>query len=456
MTKLFDSINRHCKDGNLTYKVFIGPCEIAGYYANLAAGLRDEGVECDLVLYASHPFGYGGESRYPLLLRCARWFQKRREDERCSGLMRKLLALPRILFCSMYALTAMWRYDVFIFGFAESLLPGNLDVPILHWLGKIVISNIAHGSEARPPYLDGVFQSFGSARSEFSRMVKLTRRKRKRVMFFERYSRFVIGAPLSTSHFSQSNFLNWFSLGVPIHPMQLADSGESIRVAQPEGPDRAIRILHSPSNPAAKGSPAIIAAVDRLKEKGHLIEFVLLHGRPNKVVLAEIRRCDFVVDQLYCDTPMAGFATEAAWFGKPAVVGGYGFDSLKRSVSEGMWPPSMTCHPIGIEQAIEDLIVNREKRLQLGVEAQRFVRSKWSAASVARRYLRLIDDDIPDEWWLDPSTVTFVEGMGQPVERTQENIRQMVARFGIESLQLTHRPDLERAFLEFAGVKDVH
>jgi glycosyltransferase involved in cell wall biosynthesis len=369
--------------------------------------------------------------------------------------MKKLLGLPRNLFFIMYAPTAMWRYDVFIFSFGESLLPCNLDMPILHWLGKTVISNIAHGSDARPPYLNGVFQSFSGMPCELSRMAKLTKRKKKKVMFVERFSRLVIGAPFSSSHFCRSNFINWFWLGVPMHSAQLADSGESIRVAQPEDLNRAIRILHSPSKPSAKGSPAIIAAVDRLIEKGHVIEFVLLQGRPYKDVLAEIRRCDFVVDQLYSDTPMAGFATEAAWFGKPAVVGGYDFDSLKRLFSESMWPPSMTCHPNEIEQAIEDLIVNREKRLQLGAEAQRFVRSNWSAAAVAHRYLRLINDDIPEAWWLDPSTVTYLEGMGQPVERTQKIIRQMVAGFGIESLQLSHRPDLERAFLELAGLQGV-
>ena len=70
----------------------------------------------------------------------------------------------------------------------------------------------------------------------------------------------------------------------------------------------------------------------------------------------------FEIDQVYCDTPMAGFATEAAWFGKPAVVGGYGFDYLKTYVPEGMWPPSKTCHPDKIENAIESLIVNKVER----------------------------------------------------------------------------------------------
>jgi len=44
---------------------------------------------------------------------------------------------------------------------------------------------------------------------------------------------------------------------------------------------------------------------------------------PNHAVLEELGKCDFVIDQAFADYGMAGFATEAAWFGKTAVVGGY-------------------------------------------------------------------------------------------------------------------------------------
>lgn len=124
-----------------------------------------------------------------------------------------------------------------------------------------------------------------------------------------------------------------------------------------------------------------------------------------------------------------------------------------RFVPEGMWPPSLTCHPDEIERAIEYLITHPEARMQLGEAAQRFVQEKWSAVEVAKRYLRIIEGDIPDEWWLDPRQVLYLEGIGQPVERTKEVIRAMVEKYGKESLHLDHRPDLLSAFLEFAEVR---
>lgn len=436
-------------------KVFIGPHEIAGYYANLARGFKEIGVDCDFITYAPHPFGYGGETKIPWLLKLARFFNQFRGKPNRPFVIKLLIAGLSEFIASIWVLATIFKYDVFIFGFGHSLRPRyNWDLRILRILKKTAIMNIAHGSDARPAYIDGAYQSMdGTIQPTACNLRSISGSKKIKVKFIENNASFVIGAPFSTSQFTIKKLLNTFAIGLPF-----VGKANTVFSAPVELPAKAVsmqslRILHSPSHPAAKGSPLVIKAIQSLKDKGHAIELVLLHGKPHSQVIQEIQRCDFVVDQLYSDTPMAGFATEAAWFGKPAVVGGYGFDYLKTFVPEGMWPPSKTCHPDEIEQAIESLIVNREERLRLGAEAQKFVREKWNAAEVARRYLRIIEGDIPDNWWLDPRSVTYLEGGGQPVERTQENIRQMVEQFGVESLQLSHRPDLEQAFLEFAGIK---
>jgi hypothetical protein len=180
---------------------------------------------------------------------------------------------------------------------------------------------------------------------------------------------------------------------------------------------------------------------------------VLINGPPFREILEAIQHCDFVVDQLFSDTPMAGFATEAAWFGKPAIVGGYGLESLQPMVPQGMWPPTKICHPDRVEEVIEELILDVDQRHRLGREAQIFVREKWSDVMVASRFLRLIDGDIPDAWWLEPEEVVYLEGGGQTKARTQQMIRALVEAYGVEALQLEHRPDLRNAFLEFADIR---
>jgi len=441
----------------MTKKVFVGPIEIAGYYANLTRGLREIGVHCDYITYFPHPFGYGGESKTPILLRLAKFFNGFRGKPGRPFVLKALISLPGQVLLNAWGVYAIFKYDIFIFGFGNSLLSRNIDLIFLKLLGKKVISNLSHGSDSRPPYIDGAYQSKdGSLQLSTDQLIALSRFKLKTMALIEEYSDVVFGSPFSTTQFSRRKLINSFAIGLPMVSLNASDSITDYSVLRSRRePCLGVRILHSPSHPAAKGSPLIVQAISNLKQKGHEIELILLQDKPHSDIIREIQYCDLVVDQVYSDTPMAGLATEAAWFGKPAVVGGYGFEYLKTLVPDDMWPPTKTCHPDDIQQAIEDLIIHREERLRLGMEAHKFVLEKLSPAQVARRYLRLIEGDIPQEWWLDPSTVTYLEGWGQPVERTQENIRHMVASLGVESLQLTHRPDLERAFLEFAGVKDV-
>lgn len=429
-------------------RIFIGMTEIAGYYGQLANALRDKDHFVTFIGGNTHPFGYekSCENR-PWFVSLYEIATSAREKTPKKRLFRKIFYIGSIFLLRLAIFCwALLKHDVFIFSFGSSLLPKNLDLPVFKMLRKRIICNIAHGSDSRPPYIDGSYLNIDGKHLNIQSLRRRTDNIKLRCVFIGRYADLVMGAPLS-SQFFNTKFVNFFQIGIPYSIKQVPDK-------TPSGVG-SIRILHSPSHPQAKGTPMIRRAIKSLRQKGHNLQLIEIIGQPNSVVLKELSLCDFVVDQVYSDTPMAGFATEAAWFGKPAVVGGYGFEKLHTLVSESMWPPSKTCHPDNIEQAIEDLIVNVEERHRLGVAAQTFVRERWSAMEVARRYLRLIDGDIPEEWWLDPKAVVYVEGAGQPVEQTKENIRQMVDKFGPESLHLSHRSDLEQAFLEFAGVKQV-
>lgn len=430
-------------------RIFIGPIEIAGYNSNLAKAFKNIGEECDYITYSLHPFEYEGKSKSNFLLYTVKHLTKLSHKPNSYYPLRKFTALLREITTSILAIITIIKYDVFIFSFGESLLRNNLDLILLKLLRKKIISNLGMGSEARLPYIDGSYQSKDALyQPSLTTLLTLTKHKKSKLSRIEIYSTVIIGAPFSTPHLLKNKMINWFCLGIPFQ-----SQAKILHSPSKNKTSRCVHILHSPSHPALKGTKEIQQAIENLKKKGYIIEFVLLHGKSNEEVIHEIQKCDFVVDQLYSDTPMAVFSTEAAWFGKPSIVGGYGFDYLKTLIPDEMWPPSKTCHPDAIEQAIEYLILNHEERLQLGAKAYKFVHDKWNIVEIARRYLRLIEGDIPEDWWLDPNTITYLEGCGQPIERTKENIRQLVKNYGIESLQLSHRPDLERAFLDFSGIQ---
>jgi glycosyltransferase involved in cell wall biosynthesis len=446
----------------MNQRIFIGVTEVAGYYLNLKKGLRKLGVSCDYVIFYPHPFLYDKDEEYPFLIKAIRFLNKRRLESRLYG-SRFFYRILYDLLVIVYFFIAIFRYDIFIFGFGSSLLSGNLTLPGLRLLGKIelpvlkllrkkVIFNIGHGSEARPPYVDGAQKKSG-AHDDIYRLCRLTIKMKQNVDRIFKYSSIVIGSPLSTYYFSPKHFINFSSLGIPydggklkndVHRVPEEDQNryKGIRKEKP------VRILHAPSDPVAKGTDKILQAIESLKSRGYKIELVLIQGQPNKVVLQELQNCDFVVDQLYSDIPMAGLATEAAFFGKPSIVGGYGIDYLRSFVPPDIWPPSKICHPDEIEKVIEDFIMNEEERVRLGMEAQRFVREKWNLEAVARRYLQMIRGDIPSDWWVEPRSIFYLWGVGQPKEYTITLLRKLISKLGIQSLQLDHRPDLERAYSE--------
>jgi hypothetical protein len=434
-------------------RIFIGPTEIAGYYSNLTKGFKEIGICCDFFSYYSHAFEYGGESEPSYILKKIRLLKKYQLRKK-NNIFKKFFLVALAEFLSLiWTIRLLSKYDIFIFGFGNSLMRNNIDLLILKLFNKKIISNFAHGSEARPPYIDGFHQSSEGINLSINVQHHLTKKIKKRIVYHEKFCNLIIGSPYSTSHFANKKNINSFALGIPFDTSPKEERKITFDNHKKVHSGKII-ILHSPSHAAAKGTNSIVNIIDRLKKKGYLIEFILIQGKPFNDVLTEIQKCDFVVDQIYSDTPLAGFATEAAWFGKPSVVGGYGLSRLKSYIPLDMWPPSKICAPDEMEYAIEDLILNIEERRSLGLAAKKFVREKWKSAEVARRYLQLIEGNIPDQWWLDPSKVDYLEGAGQSIEKSKEAIRALVKNYGVESLQLAHRPALEKSFLKFTNINE--
>lgn len=432
-------------------KIYFGPQEIAGYYANLEQGFGHLGIQTDYFPFSRHKNQYETKKKMPFLLNLSQRIEALGQSyfgKFETFFIRPIVSLLRYI----WAIHAIFYYDVFVFGFGRSFFIRNLDMYLIRFLGKRIISNLAHGSEVRAGYCDG-FYALQDNQHKTRILKNISVHNKKSYTRHEKLSSVIIGAPFSNSTFGQIKFVNSFMLGIPFSGASKHQSTNEERIKSEANTNSTVRILHSPSNPIAKGSYDIKKATDNLIKKGYDIELIIINGKPYAEVLSAITGCDFVVDQLYSDTPMAGFATEAAWFGKPAVVGGYGLEHLKEFVPSEMWPPSKICLPHEIESAIEELIRNKEQRKELGEAAMRFVHEKWNAKAVAARYLRIINNDIPDLWWINPKEVVYLEGAGQAVEVTKRNVQELVNAYGEKALMLDHRPDLLSAFLEFAGVK---
>ena len=335
---------------------------------------------------------------------------------------------------------AVARHDAFILS-SDTWVHRKLDLRVLRLLRKRVIV-VFTGSDHRPPYLDGWFGARESD-PDWGGLAKATRRVRQRVATAERYADEIVALPAS-AHFHTKPIVDFLRIGFPTPiPSDEASTDAS-------GPFRGegVRVLHSPSNPISKGSDLVRAAVKQLRTAGHAIDYVEIVGRPHREVLAALRQCDFVVDEVFSDTPMAAFATEAAAFGKPAVVTGYYAELISQQLPPEAIPPSLFEVPEQLTTAIECLVTDLRFRRELGARAQAFVEANWSPAAVAGRYLRMIEGEAPAGWRWDPARQRYLYGSGMNREVVASTVRGLVETAGPTVLQMSHNPDLEARILE--------
>ena len=417
------------------YKVFIGLQEIAGYYGNLKKGFRDIDVDCTFIDLSSNPFHYNGDDTPNVLVKICKWCLNQQNKYNYYILKALFYILGHALKIPIF-IWALCYYDIFIFSFGKSFFYKSMDLPILKFFNKKIIVTF-NGSDGRPPYIDGARHNL-----TLDDYRKISHMAKSNISTIEKYANSIITQP-AISHFHKKKVINYIAIGHPFASINQQSYA-------PNESGRETTILHSPSDPIGKGSIFIRTAIENLKKKGHNINFIEITGKSHYEVIKNLQNCDFIIDQVYSDLPLPGFATEAAWFGKPAVIGGYYEKFIHNDCLPEHIPPSLYCPPDRVESAIELLISDEKYRLKLGREAQEFVKIRWTPERVAKHYLQIIEGTIPDKYMFDPNTICYVQGYGMRESQSKEIIRDMIEQFGIESLCLSDKPELERLFREYA------
>ncbi|HSJ69440.1 MAG TPA: hypothetical protein VK921_17295 [Anditalea sp.] len=343
---------------------------------------------------------------------------------------------------------AILKYDIFIFGFGTSMLNNNKDLPLLKFFGKTIISNVAHGSEARPPYINGAKRNSEGGFLHWKALGDMAIMMRSKIEYIENNSSYIIGAPL-TSHYLKKPFINLLDIGLPLDLTNRHNNQDYPK-------NKSVRILHSPSNPYVKGTFEIRQVIAKLSIQGYDIEYIEVINSSNSKVIEELIACDFIIDQLYSDTPMAGFATEAAFYEKPAVVGGYGWDILKEYIDSSNFPPSEICHPSMLEASIIKLIEDKEYRIDLGRRAKVFVTNNWTSELVADKFISLFNEGGKASWYVDPTNINYVQGVGISDIDSQNLIKLILKNYGREGLGLVGKPNLEERFRQFSQRTLIH
>jgi len=415
-------------------RISIGPGEVAGYFSGLKSGFDELGVPCEHFVLSANKFAYQ-ESAY--FLRSVYQAGATLSESKNNGARFIGRLWTRGVRATVF-LYALIRCDVFIFSGFSSFL-GFRELPLLKFLGKKVIV-VFLGSDARPPIFSGRHLDDMGTYVDSSAAYKESKQLVKKIQQVEKYADVIVNHTATSQYFSRP-FERFVAVGMPI---TVRTSAAPVQ----ENQQSAIRILHAPSRPVAKGSLIFRKLIDELKAEGYTIEFIELVGVPNSTVLEELQKCDFVLDELYSDMPLAMFATEAAMFGKPVVVGGYYAVRFKLDNHDCEIPPALFVEPEGIKQAIKKMIVDHDFRLDLGRRAHHFILESWNAHKVAQNYLRLIEGDIPENWIAKPEAMDYCLGWGLSKENWRKQVKEYVEELGEDELMFNHNPKLKKKILD--------
>lgn len=416
-------------------RIFMGITETSGYYGRLYKGLRELGVDCFFAQLIHNPHNY------TYSMSCDNWMTK---------LCRKYYGKHQMIYKILKALVFLWalfRYDTFVItnynGFWNNI---NVEFKLLNLLKKKRVM-LYLGTFTRLPYADGFGvrekNNYSRRKTNVAAFVELVARKKKQVEETEDNTDIRFNLP-AQAQLCRKKFISLSYLGIPIDIEDTCEKTDGGKVG------KGVRILHAPSNWGCKGTDEFRKCICEMKKK-YDIEYIEISGVPNRQVLEEIKKCDFILDELYSDTPLATFASEAAYYGKPAIVCGYFAEYYKKFYPNGSCPPTMYVTPEKLYEAVEKMICDEQLRKRLGMEAQAFVRKYMNSKAVAKRFYKAINGDIASEWIIDPLEMGYLEGCGVDREVQKQIITEMYIKCGIGKMGTAHNPLLTKRIMELVN-----
>jgi hypothetical protein len=135
-------------------------------------------------------------------------------------------------------------------------------------------------------------------------------------------------------------------------------------------------IVHSPSAPVAKGTKAVLSAIEILK-KNYRFEFQLIQGMPRAEALKWMQQADIFLDQFVLgDRGMA--ALEAMALGKPVVC--YIKPSLETLYRD---QPIINSTQEALPEVLGQLIENPQLRYEMGVRSRAYIEATYESAKLS-------------------------------------------------------------------------
>jgi len=420
-------------------RYFLGIYDAAGYLYKIGKGLEANGNTVRYVNVANDRYKYSESKEYN--------FSRRLEEVATKYPSRSLIRLilyPFIAAARLFILgNELFRSDVFVFSGIQSFFD-FYDLPLLRLFRKKIIV-IYIGSDARPTYLSGKHLDDHNSGFIAKRSYLESKKIKSRIARVEMWSDYIVNH-VGTAQFFVKKCVMFSYLGIP-YDMALLNQTKSNNHALTDK----IRILHAPSRPKAKGSEVFKQIVSDLKMIDGEIDYIEITNKTNSEVIAELQKCDIVLDELYSDMPLATFGVEASILKKPLIVGGYFSRYISQSIPKDAIPPVLYVAPELIKTTLINLIKRREDWQLIEENQHSYVVNNYSPSVVASKLELLAVGKVPKEYWFSPQDSDYIHGWGLSEEQLKTQLRLYIDELGVESLLLDHNVKLRNHIVQFCS-----
>lgn len=345
----------------MSKRIFIGFNNAAGYGTRLMKGFREIGIEADLYLQGSHPWGFDiPEARYVKYPKNI-WLQR--------------------LYVRYFLVKCLLKYDAFIFISTDTMMKNFKDFKYYKFLHKKTLM-IFTGCDILQPELTHKphipYSSCHECVQEFKDFVGCV--PETKILRTRKLEKLV--DVIMTDSVIADSLTRQYVQAIP--PVYIEDYPKDIPEPQNEIPV----ILHAPSNPGYKGSKYIINAVEKLKSE-FKFEFRLVQNVKLEELYEEISKADIVVDQMIQGW-QGILPLEAMMYERPVIC--YLRDDVVKRLPKEC--PFINANPGTIYDVLREFLQayskNPEAYRRLGKVSRKYAEKYHDARKVAKMYADLL------------------------------------------------------------------
>lgn len=332
-------------------RILHAPYNIAGQATMISRAQRELGYKSDILTFVRHNFLYDDDIFLDI-------------DIKKGYLKSAYKLLVNFIKC-------LSRYDVFHFHFGNTLLPFNLDLPLLKLFKKKTVMEY-WGSDAIQADIALKYTLFSKKDLERIYPNLNDDKKRRKIKRINRWVGKSIVGDYSLLPYSPESIV-----------VRQAFDINKVGFVGCEPKKGKLKIIHAPSDRSIKGTRYLIRAVKELQKSGEKIELIIVENKPNKTALEIFKKADIIVDDLL-QGPYGIFAMECMAIGKPVVC-------RRDNKFNKYYPdlPIINANPDNIAPKLKYLIDHPKLRQQLGRRGRKYVEKNHDAKKIANKLIEI-------------------------------------------------------------------